>query len=68
LAAGGFRLLDTQFVTPHLQSLGAIEVSKETYRLALADAVAHEGNFLVWPKSHPVAGREVLAALGTAAS
>ncbi|MEJ0052474.1 MAG: leucyl/phenylalanyl-tRNA--protein transferase [Methylovirgula sp.] len=63
LAAGGFRLLDTQFVTPHLQSLGAIEVSKETYRLALADAVAHEGDFLVWPKNQPVMGREVLAAL-----
>ncbi len=36
LVAGGFKLLDTQFVTPHLQSLGAIEVSKEGYRLMLA--------------------------------
>jgi leucyl/phenylalanyl-tRNA---protein transferase len=67
LVAGGFRLLDTQFVTPHLQSLGAIEVSKETYRLALADAVAHEGDFLVWPKNRPVSGHEVLAALAGAA-
>ncbi|WP_297295139.1 leucyl/phenylalanyl-tRNA--protein transferase [uncultured Methylovirgula sp.] len=63
LVAGGFQLLDTQFVTPHLQSLGAIEVSKEAYRFMLADAVAGRGDFLVWPKDRTVPGREVLAAL-----
>ncbi len=63
LAAGGFRLLDTQFVTPHLQSLGAIEVSKESYRLMLAAAVAQRADFLVWPRERIVPGREVLATL-----
>jgi leucyl/phenylalanyl-tRNA--protein transferase len=63
LVAGGFRLLDTQFVTPHLQSLGAIEVSKETYRVMLTDAVARKADFLVWPKDRVVPGREALAAL-----
>jgi len=27
LKAGGFELLDTQFITPHLASLGAVEIS-----------------------------------------
>jgi len=66
LHAGGFRLLDTQFVTSHLESLGAIEVSKETYRTMLADAVAHKGNFWIWPKDNGVSGREALAALAPA--
>jgi leucyl/phenylalanyl-tRNA---protein transferase len=65
LVAGGFSLLDTQFVTPHLQSLGAIEVSKEAYRIMLTDAVAQKGDFLVWPKTRIVPGREALEALAT---
>jgi leucyl/phenylalanyl-tRNA---protein transferase len=63
LAKGGFRLLDTQFVTPHLASLGAIEVPKHIYRQKLADALSHEGNFWSWPKETRVTGREALAAL-----
>ncbi len=63
LAKGGFRLLDTQFVTPHLASLGAIEVPKHVYRQKLASALAHEGNFWSWPKGMRVPGREALAAL-----
>lgn len=63
LAKGGFRLLDTQFVTPHLATLGAIEVPKQTYRRKLADALAYEGNFWSWPKGFHVPGAEALAAL-----
>lgn len=63
LANGGFRLLDTQFVTPHLASLGAIEVQKHTYRRRLADALAHEGNFWIWPQGMDVSGGQALAAL-----
>jgi leucyl/phenylalanyl-tRNA--protein transferase len=63
LAAGGFRLLDTQFVTPHLETLGAIEVSKENYREMLVEAVAQRADFWVWPKDRKVSGQEVLAAL-----
>ena len=37
LKAGGFRLLDCQFITDHLQSLGAIEVTRDDY-VALLDA------------------------------
>jgi leucyl/phenylalanyl-tRNA---protein transferase len=63
LAVGGFKLLDTQFVTPHLQSLGAIEVSKENYRIMLTEAVARDADFLAWPKTSVVSGRTALAAL-----
>ncbi|QXX73975.1 leucyl/phenylalanyl-tRNA--protein transferase [Methylovirgula sp. HY1] len=63
LFAGGFRLLDTQFVTSHLESLGAIEVSKESYREMLADAVAGKADFWVWPKGRLITGGEALAAL-----
>jgi leucyl/phenylalanyl-tRNA--protein transferase len=68
LAKGGFRLLDTQFVTPHLASLGAVEVSKQIYREKLADALAHEGNFWSWPKDMRIPGREALAALARLAA
>jgi leucyl/phenylalanyl-tRNA--protein transferase len=40
LRAGGYRLLDTQFVTDHLRRFGAIEVSRETYRRELRQAIA----------------------------
>ncbi|MBM3571798.1 MAG: leucyl/phenylalanyl-tRNA--protein transferase [Alphaproteobacteria bacterium] len=40
LSAGGFTLLDAQFVTPHLRSLGAVEIPRATYRQRLANAVA----------------------------
>ncbi|MFY9628720.1 MAG: leucyl/phenylalanyl-tRNA--protein transferase [Methylocystis sp.] len=63
LRAGGFRLLDTQFMTRHLASLGAKEVSRETYRLLLDDAMAPPpGDFSVWPKAG-VSGAMALAAL-----
>jgi leucyl/phenylalanyl-tRNA--protein transferase len=67
LSKGGFRLLDTQFVTPHLASLGAVEVSRQAYRRKLAEALAQEGNFWVWPKGMRVSGQCVLAALGFSA-
>jgi leucyl/phenylalanyl-tRNA--protein transferase len=63
LAKGSFRLLDAQFVTPHLASLGAVEVTKDAYRRRLADAMAHEGIFWSWPKEKRILGREALAAL-----
>ena len=45
LNTGGFRLLDTQFLTPHLESLGAIEVSRERYHDLLGEALAAEAMF-----------------------
>ncbi len=40
LRVGGFTLLDCQFQTPHLQSLGAIEVSRPVYMSALDCALS----------------------------
>lgn len=43
LRAGGFTLLDCQFITPHLASLGAIEIDRSDYLAALVSAVAGAG-------------------------
>jgi leucyl/phenylalanyl-tRNA--protein transferase len=39
MKAGGFALLDTQFVTPHLRRFGAHEVPRVAYRQLLAHAI-----------------------------
>ncbi|MEF2551378.1 leucyl/phenylalanyl-tRNA--protein transferase [Aurantimonas sp. A2-1-M11] len=45
LSRGGYRLLDTQFLTSHLERFGAIEIDRETYQSLLADAVARDATF-----------------------
>ena len=45
LRAGGFTLLDTQYLTPHLAQFGAIELSRAEYRRRLALAVATPAAF-----------------------
>ena len=45
LIAGGFVLLDTQFVTPHLRSFGAVEVPREKFRELLAEAINRTATF-----------------------
>jgi leucyl/phenylalanyl-tRNA--protein transferase len=49
LKAGGYRLLDTQFVTEHLKSFGAVEVPKRRYHRLLEDAVTGEADFFALP-------------------
>jgi leucyl/phenylalanyl-tRNA--protein transferase len=39
LRCGGFRLLDCQFMTPHLASFGAIEIDQKDYLALLASAL-----------------------------
>jgi leucyl/phenylalanyl-tRNA--protein transferase len=46
LRVGGFRLFDTQFLTPHLASLGGIEVSRAAYRRMLSEALARTACFM----------------------
>lgn len=50
LNAGGYRLLDTQFVTPHLASLGGIEIPREEYETLLAEGLRHKGDFFAWDR------------------
>lgn len=45
LRAGGFTLLDTQFTTPHLESMGARAVPRTHYHDLLARALARRGDF-----------------------
>ncbi len=49
LKAGGFALLDTQFITPHLQSMGAREIPRDEYHELLEEALKAEGNFQLLP-------------------
>ena len=44
LRLGAFTLLDTQFLTPHLASLGAYEISRQDYLLRLAGALHGQGD------------------------
>ena len=46
LRAGGYRLLDTQFLTEHLASLGAIGVTRDDFRLMLAESLQDFGRLL----------------------
>lgn len=45
LRAGGFRLFDTQFLTPHLASLGGIEIPRADYHRRLAAALGQPATF-----------------------
>ena len=58
LRAGGFVLFDTQYLTQHLASLGAIEIPKSAYQARLAAALTAQANFLppdYWPVPDSVA-------------
>jgi leucyl/phenylalanyl-tRNA--protein transferase len=46
LRKGGFTLLDTQFLTPHLSLFGAVEIPRGEYLLLLEDAIRRQA---VWP-------------------
>ncbi|MBZ6378045.1 leucyl/phenylalanyl-tRNA--protein transferase [Pacificimonas flava] len=45
LRFGGFLLLDTQFLTDHLASLGAVEITRQDYRDRLDRALARRARF-----------------------
>jgi leucyl/phenylalanyl-tRNA--protein transferase len=60
LIAGGFRLLDTQFVTEHLKTFGAVEVAKHRYHTLLEQALIGEADFAALPVDRPVSGDEAL--------
>ncbi len=45
LRARGFRLLDIQWVTPHLEQFGAVEIPRAVYLAQLEDALAVEAKF-----------------------
>ncbi len=45
LQRGGFRLLDTQFITQHLAQFGTVEIARRDYRRLLAEALSAPAQF-----------------------
>ncbi len=60
LRLGGFRLLDAQFVTPHLAALGAVEIPRDEYRRLLSAAIDAAADFGAWAPSEPMPGGRAL--------
>jgi leucyl/phenylalanyl-tRNA--protein transferase len=65
LIHGGFELLDTQFTTEHLESFGAVEISRADYRRRLADALEVAAAFHRLPS--PASGEIALAIISSGA-
>jgi len=78
LRAGGYALLDTQFLTTHLAQFGAIEIGREPYRALLSGAIGARGDFFAFDTapmdlsgaddpadtvSGPVSGKRIVQAL-----
>jgi leucyl/phenylalanyl-tRNA--protein transferase len=63
LRAGHYRLLDTQFVTDHLRTFGAIEVSRPVYHKLLDAALVGQADFGALALDRPVGGDVILAKL-----
>jgi leucyl/phenylalanyl-tRNA---protein transferase len=61
LKAGGYKLLDTQFVTDHLKTFGAIELSRRQYHKVLVEALIGEADFARLASDGSVSGEDALA-------
>jgi leucyl/phenylalanyl-tRNA--protein transferase len=64
LRLGGYRLLDTQFLTPHLARFGGIEITRGQYHRRLAEALSYRAVFpavlpaSAAPEADPLAARQ----------
>jgi leucyl/phenylalanyl-tRNA---protein transferase len=61
LRMGGFKLLDTQYVTDHLRTFGAVEVARRQYSKMLEAALVGEANVAALTSKKPLSGAEALA-------
>jgi leucyl/phenylalanyl-tRNA---protein transferase len=64
LRAGRFRLLDAQFVTEHLKSFGAIELSRRQYHKLLEQALVGHADFAALPPPEALTGATALSLAG----
>jgi leucyl/phenylalanyl-tRNA--protein transferase len=64
LRAGGYRLLDSQFMTEHLAQFGAEEIARDEYRRRLGRALEREGDF--YRLASASTGSDVLQAISQA--
>ncbi len=53
LKYGKFRLLDTQFVTDHLRTFGAVEVTRDKFQRLLENALSYKSDFSALSSSCP---------------
>lgn len=60
LIHGGFKLLDTQFVTEHLRQFGTVELDRSAFQTELENALTIEGRFDALP---PIVSGEEAAKL-----
>jgi leucyl/phenylalanyl-tRNA--protein transferase len=60
LKATGFALLDTQFVTSHLQTFGAIEVPQRQYHKLLEAALVGEADFSAFAHAPVMSGADAV--------
>ncbi|MFI5014406.1 MAG: leucyl/phenylalanyl-tRNA--protein transferase [Hyphomicrobiales bacterium] len=60
LRRGCYALLDTQFVTPHLASFGAVELPRPAYLQRLRQATASEPSADAWAPGKRLSGAEAL--------
>ena len=66
LIAGGFELLDTQYVTEHLKAFGAIEIPRRRYTALLDKAlVGPPADFEKLSIDRPILGAEALAIIAS---
>jgi leucyl/phenylalanyl-tRNA---protein transferase len=66
LIAGGFELLDTQYVTEHLRTFGAVEIPRRRYRNLLDRALAGEAaDFARLVPAEPISGARALEIVAT---
>jgi leucyl/phenylalanyl-tRNA--protein transferase len=66
LTRGGFRLLDTQYVTDHLKTFGAVEVPRRRYRTLLDEAVASDADVTTLSSDEILSGDDALGMLKSA--
>jgi leucyl/phenylalanyl-tRNA--protein transferase len=60
LKASGFTLLDTQFVTTHLTTFGAIEVPQQRYHKMLEASLAGEADFTAFSRGPALTGAQAV--------
>jgi leucyl/phenylalanyl-tRNA--protein transferase len=60
LNATGFALLDTQFVTDHLKTFGAVEVPRQSYHKLLEAALVGEADFAAFARDDVMSGAQAL--------
>jgi leucyl/phenylalanyl-tRNA--protein transferase len=61
LKRSGYLLLDTQFVTPHLATFGAVELSRPSYLQRLKRAIEGEPCADAWARDRRLSGMQALS-------